>query len=269
MTMRCLCLSAVAALVLAGKTSAFVPLATSSSLSQGKILPSNSALQEGSEGSESEDKEKTEVTPIILDAFPEAADPLYPSTGPIGEGDFVISREGGPTREELANENILRIVKSECTDLEVNTLVWKGLGYRFNTLSSEWESTECFPKWKEKYPTPPDLIGMQRMYSREIDQISLRSNQALVKSVPVDNKQSLKEHMKPLGWKGFQYKELTPNLTRRAQCANWLVFYREELFGYTIEELREKRQKKKEAEQAKKMAEGTQDEWSPPVKEVY
>jgi hypothetical protein len=35
-----------------------------------------------------------------------------------------------PTQEELSNENIL-IVSIQCSDLEVNTLVWKCLGYRF------------------------------------------------------------------------------------------------------------------------------------------
>lgn len=75
-----------------------------------------------------------------------------------------------------------------------------------------------------------------------------------------------------------QFKELTPNKTRRAQCANWLIFYREELFGYTVEELREKRRLKKEAEAAaeaekKRLAEERgeefKDEWKPPVKEVF
>lgn len=150
--------------------------------------------------------EKKNIQPVILEAFPEAADPNYINRGPVGEGDFIISREGEPTAEELANENIIRIVLSESTDLEVNTLVWKGLGYRFDPEKEEWNNSECFPKWKEKYPTPPDFIGMQRMYSREIDVVSLRSNQALVKSVPMENKQGLKEKMKPLGWKGFQVR---------------------------------------------------------------
>jgi hypothetical protein len=47
------------------------------------------------------------------------------------------------------------------------------------------------------------------------------------------------------------------------------VFYRDELFGYTVEELKERRKKKKEADDAKKLAEGREDEWSPPVHEVY
>ena len=65
-----------------------------------------------------------------------------------------------------------------------------------------------FPNWKERFPTPPDFIGMQRVYSREVDQASLRSNQALVRSIPADNKQSLKTQLKPLGWKGYQVRTI-------------------------------------------------------------
>ena len=72
----------------------------------------------------------------------------------------------------------------------------------------------------------------------------------------------------------MKYKELTPNKTRRAQCANWLLYYREELFGFTIEELKERRQKKREAEEAEKLrlqkeSGKVEDEWKPPVKEVF
>mmetsp|Transcript_4569 Transcript_4569/g.12797 ORF Transcript_4569/g.12797 Transcript_4569/m.12797 type:complete len:103 (+) Transcript_4569:1024-1332(+) len=45
---------------------------------------------------------------------------------------------------------------------------------------------------------------MKRMYSKEHDQPSLKANQAIVRSVPVDNKQSLKTHLKPHGFKGYQ-----------------------------------------------------------------
>ena len=208
---------------------------------------------------------KAVVKPEILSPFPPAANPEWMNQGPVGEGDFVVSREGGPTDQELANENILKIVLSECTDLEVNTLVWKCLGYRFQQDGTTWTAAECFPNWKEKYPTPPDLIGMQRIYAPEIDKPSLRANQALVRSIPADNKQSLKEHLKPLGWKGYQYAELTPNKTRRAQCANWLIFYREELYGYSLTELQQRRKERK-AEEERKRAQG---EWQPPVQEVF
>lgn len=89
---------------------------------------------------------------------------------------------------------------------------------------------------------------------------------------------------------------MTPNKTRRAQCANWLIYYREELFGYTIEELSERRRLKREAaekvvaeaeaaafaaakrmvveeEETRKQEESKQNkienDWKPPVKEVF
>ena len=208
------------------------------------------------------------IKPDILLPFAAAADPNYMNVGPVGQGDFIVSRTGGPTEAELANENIRKIVEIQCTDLEVNTLIWKCLGYRFDETVQEWKNDQVFPNWREKYPTPPDLIGMQRIYEKEIDQPSLRSNQSLVRSIPVEHKLSLKKHLRPLGWRGYQYKELTPNKTRRAQCANWIVFFREELFGRSVEELRAKREAKKAAEEAAKQ-EGQPDEWKPPVREVF
>ena len=210
-------MAALATALLLAKVDGFLPQTTNNHMVQlSSKTKTNDANLKGSiilKASDSTNTEKDgaaadkkDFQPVILEAFPEAADPNYINRGPVGEGDFIISREGEPTAEELANENILRIVLSESTDLEVNTLVWKGLGYRFDPEKEEWNNSECFPKWKEKYPTPPDFIGMQRMYSREIDVVSLRSNQALVKSVPMENKQGLKAQMKPLGWKGFQVR---------------------------------------------------------------
>lgn len=209
--------------------------------------------------------------PIILDPFPEAADPMYQVRGVIGEGDFIVSREGGPTMEELSNQNLYRILvrRSNVTDLEVNTLVWKCLGYRCDPTREEWTDQEVFPKWKERFPTPPDLIGMQRIYSKDVDGPSLKNNQHLVQSIPADNKQSLKDQLKPLGFSGYKVSELTPNLTRRAQCSNWLLYYREELFGLSLEELQERRRQKKEAEEKLRFESGKEKKWTPPVKEVF
>ena len=71
----------------------------------------------------------------------------------------------------------------------------------------------------------------------------------------------------------FQIRELTPNKTRRAQCANWLLFFRENLYGYTIEELKERRAKEeaeKEAERLRKLEAGEEDdEFKVPVAEVF
>jgi Domain of unknown function (DUF1823) len=209
--------------------------------------------------------------PTILDPVPAAADPKYPVRGPIGQGDFILSREGGPTVEELSNENLYRILvrQSNVTDLEVNTLVWKCLGYRFDPDTEVWIAAEVFPKWKERFPSPPDLVGMQRIYSKDIDGSILKNNQYLVRSVPADNKQSLKEQLKPLGFSGYKVSELTPNLTRRAQCCNWLLYYREELFGLSLEELQERRRQKKQSEEQTRIESGEEKKWSPPVQEVF
>lgn len=48
-----------------------------------------------------------------------ASDPRYSILGPVGLCDFIVSREGPPRRDELTNENLLKIVLLECTDLEV------------------------------------------------------------------------------------------------------------------------------------------------------
>ena len=163
-------------------------------------------LLAGSDGSTDDEKSDAPIdedAPDILQPFVPAMDPKYSVRGPVGEEKFIISRTGPPTSEEISNEQMLKIVKIECTDLEVNTLVWKCLGYRFNEEEDKWEPTEVFPNWKERFPDPPDFIGMQRVYSKEVDQPSLRSNQALVRSIPPDNKQSVKSQLKPLGWKGY------------------------------------------------------------------
>jgi hypothetical protein len=66
-----------------------------------------------------------------------------------------------PDEDELADElssaKLLRIVKGEVPDNEVNLLVWKCLGYK--QVDGQWVSDDVFPKWKAKYPSPPDLIG--------------------------------------------------------------------------------------------------------------
>ena len=107
------------------------------------------------------------------------------------------------------------------------------------------------------------------MYAKEIDGPSLKNNQHLIRSIPAENKNSIKEQLKPLGFTGYKVSELTPNLTRRAQCSNWLLYYTEELFGRSLEELRERRRLKKEAEEKAQQEAGGEKPWSPPVKEVY
>ena len=216
-----------------------------------------------------ENEVRAVVKPDILQPFLPAMDPMYKCQGPVGEGAFLVSRTGEPTLEELANENILKIVLIECSDLEVNTLVWKCLGYRFDADSESWTNDLVFPNWRDRYPEPPDFIGMRRVYSKEVDEPSLRCNQSLVRSIPMENKQSLKPALKPLGFRGYQYSELTPNKTRRAQCANWLIYYRDNLFGYTVEELRKRRRQQKLEQEESGGEVDDPNEFKPPVKEVF
>lgn len=89
-------------------------------------------------GAAASENEKTpaKIQPDILEPFLPAADPMYPVRGLVGEGDFILSRRGVPLEEELSNENLLRILRIECSDLEV----------RVNVLYGEarsWERHEC------------------------------------------------------------------------------------------------------------------------------
>ena len=163
--------------------------------------------------------------------------------------------------DPIRNEVLLSIVNSELSDEDVNRLVWECLGYRCTidldpeTLTAQeiWTPDEVFPNWAKKYPQPPDVIGTTRKYYPEIDGPVKEACASLTRSVASEYKNGLKEALKPLGWKGFKMEGLTPNMTRRAQAANWLVYYRSELRGVSIEELKRRR----EVRRAKELEDGT------------
>ena len=67
--------------------------------------------------------------------------------------------------------------------------MWKCLGYRRAEGAEEWRADDCFPKWRERFPAPPDLVGVTRQYSKDIDGPVLKANQALVRTVPMEHKQ--------------------------------------------------------------------------------
>ena len=69
-----------------------------------------------------------------------------------------------------------------------------------------------------------------------------------------EHKNNLKAFLKPLGWKGYTMDGLTPNMTRRAQVATWLLYYREALHGVPIDELRRRRERRAQEEAARKAA---------------
>ena len=165
---------------------------------------------------------------------------------------------GAPAPDDLADEVMLSIVLQEMSDADVNALVWKYLGYS-KTDDGMWDSSKVFPKWAAKFPEPPDLVGVTRTYTREVDEPVLRAVQALQKSVPTEHKDNLRAFLAPLGWKGYKMDApahkntdtgLTPNMTRRAQVAQWLYYYREALHGVSVEELRKRRDERAAAEAA-------------------
>ena len=153
--------------------------------------------------------------------------------------------------DPIRNEVLLQIVQSELSDEEVNKLVWQCLGYEMTidldpetlTATEKWSvSDKVFPNWAKRFPEPPDVIGVTRKYYPEIDGPVKEACASLTRSVASEYKNGLKEQLRPLGWKGFKMEGLTPNMTRRAQAANWLVYYRSELRGVSIEELKRRRE---------------------------
>uniref|UniRef100_A0A7S0JEB5 Uncharacterized protein n=1 Tax=Calcidiscus leptoporus TaxID=127549 RepID=A0A7S0JEB5_9EUKA len=146
-----------------------------------------------------------------------------------------------PPPDDISDEVLLKIVLQETTDEETNALVWKYLGYRRSTQTDAWDATFVFPKWAERYPQPPDLIGVTRTYTREVDEPVLRAVQSLQRSVPTEHKKGLVRTLKPLGWSGYILDGLTPNKTRRAQVANWLLYYRTALHGVPLDELQRRK----------------------------
>ena len=160
--------------------------------------------------------------------------------------------------DPLRDDVLLAVVNQEVSDEEVNRLVWRALGYRSAveldaetlTATEVWTPDDVFPNWKKSYPQPPDVIGVTRKYDPKVDAPVKAACAALTRSVPEEHKQGLKEALRPLGWKGFKMEGLTPNMTRRAQVANWLLFYRRELRGVSVEELRARRDARRLEEEA-------------------
>jgi len=161
--------------------------------------------------------------------------------------------------EELSNEVLRDIVLQRVPDQEVNELAWRCLGYTPDpSVEGGWSSAGVFPNWRKNYPQPPDLVGVTRTYSREVDEPVLRAVQALQRSVPREHKDQLKPALKPVGWQGFKMEGLTPNMTRRAQVSTWLLYFRRELLGVPLEELVARKKARAQAEAAAE-AEGTTD----------
>ena len=41
-------------------------------------------------------------------------------------------------------------------------------GYRYIPTEGRWDSSKVFPKWAARYPEPPDLVGVTRIYEKYV-----------------------------------------------------------------------------------------------------
>lgn len=110
----------------------------------------------------------------------------------------------------LDRTTIQAIIDDQLPDAVVNQLVWRALGYRYDAVSGQWDSSQVAAEWRDRYPEPPNFIE------------SRPATVQLTRSIPPQNKQLLKE---TLGFAGYKVGELNPRLTRRATAANWLLSY--------------------------------------------
>ncbi|MEH2247707.1 DUF1823 family protein [Nostoc sp.] len=110
----------------------------------------------------------------------------------------------------LNTETIWAILDDKLDDATVNQLLWHYLGYRYDSSTVQWDTSQVAPEWQDEYPQPPDFIE------------SRPATVKLTRSIPAENKQMLKEK---LGFKGYKIGEFGPRQTRRATAANWLLSY--------------------------------------------
>lgn len=107
---------------------------------------------------------------------------------------------------ELSVDTIKRILAFELDDQTVNGLVLQSLGFVYDPLTERWEDSQADPAWKTG--SIPDVIA------HRADSVKL------TRSIPDNHKQLLKEY---LHFPGYKIAELTPQKTRRATAANWLL----------------------------------------------
>lgn len=126
---------------------------------------------------------------------------------------------------KLSVDDLLKIVRAETPDEWVNEIVRMFLGWR-QLENGEWNDDLVEDRWKTVYKSgPPNFIGKAGEYSPEIDRPVKLAVQNLSRSVPPEGKQLLKPTLSPFGFNGWKIQELTPNLTRRAQCVNFILYW--------------------------------------------
>ena len=120
---------AIAAIVCTATTDAFSPLLARSSTRTpaaaagirsftGLFASAEENAGQNQEASKKEDRKPGLPAIIPLEPVIEALDPKYKCTEPVGKQDFIVSRTGGPVKEELTNENLYKILMLD----ELNTI---------------------------------------------------------------------------------------------------------------------------------------------------
>lgn len=113
----------------------------------------------------------------------------------------------------LSPETFWAILDEKLADQTVNALLWHCLGYRYDPIQQQWDTTQVAAEWREIYPQPPDFIG------------SRPATIKLTRSIPAQHKQLLKSE---LGFGGYTVAQLNPQRTRRATAVNWFLHYLQE-----------------------------------------
>lgn len=122
-------------------------------------------------------------------------------------------------------QDLLSIIRAETPDEWVNEIVRTFLGWR-QLENGEWNDDLVEDRWKKVYSNgPPDFIGKAGDYTPEKDRPVKIAVQNLNKSVPPEGKQLLKPTLMPYGFSGWKVHQLNPNLTRRAQCVNFILHW--------------------------------------------
>ncbi|MEN9231826.1 MAG: DUF1823 family protein [Thermostichus sp. DG02_5_bins_236] len=103
-------------------------------------------------------------------------------------------------------ETIQAILSGELPDETVNALVLQSLGFCYDPTRQTWDPCRVDPAWQGE--------GIPDVIANRPDSVKL------TRSIAPENKQLLKQ---VLGFAGYKIHELTPQKTRRATAANWLL----------------------------------------------
>ena len=104
---------------------------------------------------------------------------------------------------------LLEAVLADCTsDRFVCELIWPRLGYAQNGSGTWSAGPAAGAVWRQSFPIEPQFIAERP------------PSVALIRSIPKEHKQLLKEQ---LGFAGYKIGGLYPRRTRRATAVNWLL----------------------------------------------